>query len=218
VTPQHLRRRVPSLFGLIFACFFALLVGAHAEDPPNPTTPPAPAGQTDGAPPAKTTEAPKRKEDEQDPPQATASLGTKVAAALSAMRGQGAAVQQLAERDQTIQTLRIEITNMRREITQRDTELGTLRAERTQIESALRTLETERADVTQTVAQLGFDSRRLPSPASLDQVEDGSPAGAYNKWQELKKSGKHSEARAYSRLHRKAIESYAKTQPQNIED
>lgn len=174
------------LIGIAALSAMCFAVPAHAEGTSAPPAP-APAATAPAAPsapeqqPGDTTPpvtAPKKKDEEETAaggnntqPAPRAGLGTRVSAVLSTLRGQGAVVSQLADRDRIITDLRSQLAKATGSVTSLTTERDTLRNELNQIESAMRTLEGERRDVAETVASLGFDPKKLPAQNSGDAPE-----------------------------------------------
>jgi len=179
-----MKYRLFALIAVVFALCGAMPL--HSETPTPPPEKPAveaPAGDSkpgepkpgESAPPAV---APKKKEDETDTtspetqsstnPAPRAGLGTRVSAVLSAMKGSGAAVQQLADRDRTIADLRSQLKQAQTSLNTVTSERDSARQELSKIESALQTLEGERRTVEETVASLGFEPRKLPPQNSAE--------------------------------------------------
>lgn len=90
-------------------------------------------------------------------------LATRVSAAMTALRGQGAVVQQLAERDQTIAQLRIELTGAQAQLAGMTSELTQHRVDHAALSAALAQMEGQRSTVTSELAAIGFPSAQLPA-------------------------------------------------------
>lgn len=179
--------------------------------PAAPVAAPAPAAPAAPAPAAPVEQplaatAPRREDQPQAPapqpqpagaaPPGPSPFATRVTAALSALRGQGAAVAQLAERDQTITQLRSQLTERDQTIQRLTAENAQYRADHAALEASLRTLEGERANVRETVAALGFDQTRLPAQGSLEAAAENTIEGLQEKFKAEKDSDKRSEIAA----------------------
>lgn len=138
-------------------------------------------------------------------------MATRVTAALTALRGQGATVEAIAARDR-------EITDLRAQVTARDQQIALLQAENAQfrsdhaaINASLEAMSGRQATVVDTVAGLGFPAANLPATGSLEQAQDSSPKGIYDEWKRLKSEGKPGEASAYRQKHEAQLRAYSAT-------
>lgn len=103
-------------------------------------------------------------------------------AALATMRGGGAVVQQLAERDRTIADLRQQVATLTSQLGAANTELAQFRADHAALDAALKAMDNKQADVTSAVAALGFQQENLPSASTIEQAENGTIEGLLNQF------------------------------------
>jgi len=123
-------------------------------------------------------------------------MATRISAALTALRGQGAAVNQLADRDRTIADLRSQLAQRDQSLQTLNGELAQFRSDHAALSAAVQQLEGQRSTVEQTVTALGFDQTRLPAQGSLEDAAENTVEGLQAKLKAEPDSDKRSEIAA----------------------